>query len=139
MEITRRWADDGILANALMPGGIATPLQRHLPDGWMEQAVKQMERYRVGPWMYNPAVLGTANGLLGAINMGNAVGGTNWPGVAYDPETHTVFAQANNVNITATSLVAPRSRAGQEPDRRLAGSMLKACRFSNRHTERSRR
>ena len=37
------------------------------------QAVKQMERYRVGPWMYNPAVLGTANGLLGAINMGNAV------------------------------------------------------------------
>ncbi len=39
--------------------------------------------------------------------MGNAVGGTNWPGVAYDPETHTVFAQANNVGITATSLVAP--------------------------------
>jgi quinoprotein glucose dehydrogenase len=71
------------------------------------QAVKQMERYRVGPWMYNPAVLGTANGLLGAINMGNAVGGTNWPGVAYDPELHTIFAQANNVGITATSVVRP--------------------------------
>ena len=36
--------------------------------------------------------------------MGNAIGGTNWPGVAYDPETHTIFAQANNVNITSTSL-----------------------------------
>ena len=34
--------------------------------------------------------------LLGAINMGNAIGGTNWPGVAYDPEMHTVFAQANH-------------------------------------------
>ena len=43
--------------------------------------------------MYNPPMLGNVNGLLGAINMGNAVGGTNWPGVAYDPETHTVFAQ----------------------------------------------
>ena len=39
--------------------------------------------------------------------MGNAIGGTNWPGVAYDPETHTVFAQANNVNITSTSLAPP--------------------------------
>ncbi len=31
VEATRRWAEDGIVANALMPGGIATPLQRHFP------------------------------------------------------------------------------------------------------------
>jgi NAD(P)-dependent dehydrogenase (short-subunit alcohol dehydrogenase family) len=30
VEAGRRWADDGILANALMPGGIATNLQRHV-------------------------------------------------------------------------------------------------------------
>jgi len=71
------------------------------------QALKQIARYRVGPWMYNPAVLGNVNGILGAINMGNAVGGTNWPGVAYDPETHTIYAQANNAGITSTSLVEP--------------------------------
>lgn len=29
VEATRRWADEGITANALMPGGIWTPLQRH--------------------------------------------------------------------------------------------------------------
>ena len=29
VEVTRRWASDGITANALMPGGIWTPLQRH--------------------------------------------------------------------------------------------------------------
>src|SRR5260370_1152596 len=57
--------------------------------------------------MYNPPVLGDVNGLLGAINMGNAVGGTNWPGVAYDPETHNIIAQANNAGITSTSLVEP--------------------------------
>ena len=71
------------------------------------QAVKQIARYKVAPWMYNPPVLGDINGSLGAINMGNAVGGTNWPGVAYDPETHTIIANANNVGITSGSLVAP--------------------------------
>jgi quinoprotein glucose dehydrogenase len=71
------------------------------------QAVKQIARYKVAPWMYNPPILGDVNGMLAAINMGNAVGGTNWPGVAYDPELHTIFANANNVGITSTSLVTP--------------------------------
>jgi quinoprotein glucose dehydrogenase len=72
-----------------------------------EQAIKQIGRYKVGPWMYNPAVLGDVNGLLGAINMGNAVGGTNWPGGAYDPDTHTAFTPGNNVGITAATLTPP--------------------------------
>jgi len=71
------------------------------------QALKVVERYKVGPWMYNPPILGNVNGLLGAINMGNAVGGTNWPGIAYDPEMHTIFAQANNAGLTAGSLTPP--------------------------------
>src|SRR6185295_12915114 len=71
------------------------------------QALEVLKRYKVGPWMYNPAVLGNVNGILGAINVGNAVGGTNWPGIAYDPDTHTIFAQANNAGLTATSLVPP--------------------------------
>ncbi len=86
----------------------------HVPDDLVdftpamrEQAVKQIGRYKVGPWMYNPAVLGDVNGLLGAINMGNAVGGTNWPGGAYDPETHMAYTPGNNVGITATTLVPP--------------------------------
>jgi quinoprotein glucose dehydrogenase len=71
------------------------------------QAVENFKRYRVAPWMYNPPVLGNVSGILGAINMGNAVGGTNWPGVAYDPENHNIIANANNVGITSTSLVEP--------------------------------
>ena len=86
----------------------------HVPDDLVDftpdmraQALKQIARYKVGPWMYNPAVLGDVNGLLGAINMGNAVGGTNWPGGAYDPETHIAYTPGNNVGITATTLTAP--------------------------------
>jgi quinoprotein glucose dehydrogenase len=86
----------------------------HVPDDLIDftpelraQALKQVSRYKVGPWMYNPAVLGDVNGLLGAINMGNAVGGTNWPGGALDPETHIAYTPGNNAGITATTLVPP--------------------------------
>jgi glucose dehydrogenase len=71
------------------------------------EALKVLQRYKVGPWMYNPPVLGNVNGLLGAINMNNAVGGTNWPGVSYDPETHIVYGQGNNAGLTAGSVVPP--------------------------------
>ena len=32
VEATRRWATDGIFANAVMPGGIMTNLQKHVPQ-----------------------------------------------------------------------------------------------------------
>ena len=71
------------------------------------QAVKQIERYKVGAVDVQPAVLGNVNGLLGAINMGNAVGGTNWPGVAYDPETHTILRATPTTSASRlASLVA---------------------------------
>jgi NAD(P)-dependent dehydrogenase (short-subunit alcohol dehydrogenase family) len=38
---TARWADAGITANAVMPGGIATPLQRHLPADYIDRAVRE--------------------------------------------------------------------------------------------------
>ncbi|MEY2848894.1 MAG: Fatty acyl-CoA reductase [Actinomycetota bacterium] len=40
VELTRRWRDDGITANALMPGGIWTQLQRH----WDPQVLEQMKQ-----------------------------------------------------------------------------------------------
>jgi NAD(P)-dependent dehydrogenase (short-subunit alcohol dehydrogenase family) len=42
VEATRRWADDGITANALTPGGIATRLQRYIGgDEYMERWRRQ--------------------------------------------------------------------------------------------------
>ncbi len=42
VEATRRWADDGITANALMPGGIRTNLQRYVSMEQIEAARRQM-------------------------------------------------------------------------------------------------
>jgi quinoprotein glucose dehydrogenase len=68
------------------------------------QALEAIKRYKVEPSPFTPAILGDVEGLLGAIGAGTA---TNWPGSAYDPETHTVYAQATDVTLTARSLVAP--------------------------------
>ena len=70
-----------------------------------QQALDILKLYKYAPSPFNPPILGNANGpLLGAIGPGTA---TNWPGSAYDPETHTVFAQAGNVPISSRTLVEP--------------------------------
>jgi quinoprotein glucose dehydrogenase len=70
-----------------------------------QQALDVLKLYKYAPSPFNPPILGNANGpLLGAIGPGTA---TNWPGSAYDPETHTVFAQAGNVPISSRTLVEP--------------------------------
>jgi NAD(P)-dependent dehydrogenase (short-subunit alcohol dehydrogenase family) len=42
VEATRRWADDGITVNALMPGGIRTNLQRYVTDEELARLRAQM-------------------------------------------------------------------------------------------------
>jgi quinoprotein glucose dehydrogenase len=70
------------------------------------QARDNIARYKVGP-MFLPPVVGDPNAFLGAINLGNASGGTNWPGAGYDPETHTVYAEANQSAVTPITLRTP--------------------------------
>jgi quinoprotein glucose dehydrogenase len=68
------------------------------------QALEVLKRYKVEPSPFTPPILGDVNGLLAALGAGTA---TNWPGSAYDPETHIVYAQAGNTAVTPRSLVAP--------------------------------
>jgi quinoprotein glucose dehydrogenase len=77
------------------------------------QAVENMKRYKWGgdfPYsgtLYNPPIVGSVKGLLGALNLGNAAGGTNWPGAGADPETGIVYAQANMSAFTPESVAPP--------------------------------
>jgi quinoprotein glucose dehydrogenase len=71
-----------------------------------KQALSQLSRYKAGP-LFNPPILGKADGLLGALAIGNLGGGTNWPGGGYDPETHIAFAPASNAGVQAHSLATP--------------------------------
>jgi NAD(P)-dependent dehydrogenase (short-subunit alcohol dehydrogenase family) len=73
VEATRRWASDGIVANALMPGGIATPRQRHLPEGYAAQA---LETFRAAGTDFKSVEQGAATSvLLAASPLLEGVGG----------------------------------------------------------------
>ncbi len=67
------------------------------------EALKALERYRLGP-LFTPPAAGKMNGILGTVQMAN--GGSNWPGASYDPETHILYAAAGNSSVSALS-VAP--------------------------------
>ena len=70
------------------------------------QALETLKRYKNGP-LFNPPIVGSLTGLLGALQVGNAGGGTNWPGASFDVETGIVYAQANNSGLGAMSLRKP--------------------------------
>ncbi len=72
VEVTRRWAADGIVANALMPGGIMTNLQRHVSAeviaGW-ERAQQK------GTMVFKSAAQGAATTMVAALAPEFADGG----------------------------------------------------------------
>ncbi|HEX6897209.1 MAG TPA: PQQ-binding-like beta-propeller repeat protein [Bryobacteraceae bacterium] len=71
------------------------------------QARDIVSRYRV-EGMFTPPVVGDPKGKwLGAINLGNGTGGTNWPGAAYDPETHIFYSEAQQAALSVISLREP--------------------------------
>jgi NAD(P)-dependent dehydrogenase (short-subunit alcohol dehydrogenase family) len=73
VEATRRWAAEGITANALMPGGIATNLQRHVPPGYEQEA---RERFRQLGARFKTVEQGAATSvLLAASPLLDGIGG----------------------------------------------------------------
>jgi NAD(P)-dependent dehydrogenase (short-subunit alcohol dehydrogenase family) len=64
VEATRRWADDGIVANAVNPGGVATGLQRHFTQ---KQKDYLAEAEAAGVFAYKTAQQGAATTLVAAV------------------------------------------------------------------------
>ncbi len=54
------------------------------------EAVELVSRYTLGP-IFTPPVVSRAEGPIATLGLGAGSGGTNWPGGAYDPETHIVY------------------------------------------------
>jgi NAD(P)-dependent dehydrogenase (short-subunit alcohol dehydrogenase family) len=73
VEASTRWAEDGITANALMPGGILTALQRHLDPNYGKEAE---ERFRkAGSRLKSPEQGAATSTLLAASPLLDGVGG----------------------------------------------------------------
>ena len=65
VEATRRWAGDGIVANAVNPGGIATGLQRNFTP-WQRQSLDAAEA--AGVFTYKSIPQGAATTLVAAVH-----------------------------------------------------------------------
>ena len=54
------------------------------------EAVKAVSKYRIGP-LFTPPSVSKADSTLGTITSPGSLGGANWPGGSYDPETHRLY------------------------------------------------
>jgi NAD(P)-dependent dehydrogenase (short-subunit alcohol dehydrogenase family) len=64
VEVTRRWADDGIVANALMPGGIMTNLQRYVTQEVKDDWQRMQNEGRA---VFKTTQQGAATSLVAAV------------------------------------------------------------------------
>jgi NAD(P)-dependent dehydrogenase (short-subunit alcohol dehydrogenase family) len=64
VEVTRRWAADGVVANAVNPGGVATGLQRHFTQ---KQKDYLAEAEAAGVFAYKTVEQGAATTLVAAV------------------------------------------------------------------------
>ncbi len=69
------------------------------------EALKLASRYKMGP-IFTPPVVSKAGGPLGTLVSPAALGGSNWPGGAYDPETHILYVFSQSV-ISSLGLLPP--------------------------------
>jgi glucose dehydrogenase len=65
------------------------------------QALENLKKYKWEQSPFVPALI-PSDKYLGAINVGNTMGGVNWPGSAFDPETGIFYTQAYNSQVNST-------------------------------------
>ena len=75
------------------------------------EAMELVKDFRMGPLFTPPQLLG-ADGFRGYIQVPSAIGGSNWNGAAYDPETHVIYIPSStNINGSAVHEPADPARS----------------------------
>jgi glucose dehydrogenase len=91
------------------------------------EAVKAIEKYKIGP-IFTPPVVSNADGPIAVLQMASQAAATNWPGGSYDPETRILYVQSQAA-VATLGLVPPP--AGAAPDVRYhQGTVLSGARTS---------
>jgi NAD(P)-dependent dehydrogenase (short-subunit alcohol dehydrogenase family) len=100
VDYDRRFAGEGVRANAVMPGGIMTPLQRHLPIeeqramGWIDENGKVNDRFKTPEQGASTSVWAAVGDELegvGGLYLENCA-----QAVAWSPENRVVGVRAEH-------------------------------------------
>ena len=68
------------------------------------EAIEVARRYKMGP-IFTPPVVSSLDGPLATIQVPSEVGGANWPGGAFDPESNFLYVHSH-ANVYMNALVA---------------------------------
>ncbi len=68
-----------------------------------DEALKIVSKYKTGP-LFTPPTVSKADGPLATIVSPGALGGANWPGGSFDPDTHMLYVYSRT-DISALGLV----------------------------------
>jgi quinoprotein glucose dehydrogenase len=85
-----------------------------------EAALKVTSRYKRGP-IFTPPSVAVSGGTQGTLSLAAGSGGTNWPGGAYDPETHIAYIPSQSASFYLWDLI-PNPDPGRSDLRYLKGN-----------------
>ena len=86
------------------------------------QALEVVKRYKMGP-LFTPPVLSSLDGPLATLQVPSDVGGGNWPGASFDPETNRLYIHSHT-SIYLSGLVAATA---QQSDMGYIGGQARAA------------
>jgi quinoprotein glucose dehydrogenase len=67
------------------------------------EAIEVAKRYKMGP-IFTPPVVSSLEGPLATLQLPSEVGGANWPGGSFDPETNALYIHSH-ANVFMNALV----------------------------------
>lgn len=70
----------------------------------LAKAKEAVKPYRMGPLFLPPSLANADDGTIGALSLPGTLGGSNWEGAAYDPETGVIYV-ASRTDVAVLSLV----------------------------------
>jgi quinoprotein glucose dehydrogenase len=91
------------------------------------EAMKIVSQYRIGP-LFTPPAVSRAEGPIATLAMATQAPATNWPGGAYDPETHTLYVYSQSA--VATLGLVPPAEGSADGVRYHQGTVLTGARRS---------
>ena len=78
------------------------------------EALEIVKKYKIGP-LYTPPMLARPDGPLGTLYLPSEVGGANWPGGSFDPETNRLYIHSHTsvdtLRNVPTELATPGPKA----------------------------
>jgi quinoprotein glucose dehydrogenase len=85
--------------------GFSAEVLNDLTPALRAEAERVMAQYHIGP-LYTPPAVDVPGGALGTLMLPADVGGANWPGGSFDPETNRLYIHSHTAVFTLRNIPA---------------------------------